>query len=69
MTDLGITGGGRGTHQIYLNGLTDHRLKDGDIVDHLVAMVETKAAEIEATMAAEEAAEEAAVERPANAAE
>ena len=69
MTDLGITGGGRGTHQIYLNGLTDHRLKDGDIVDHLVAMVETKAAEIEATMAAEEAAEEAAAERPANAAE
>ncbi len=59
MTDIGLTGGGRGTHQIYVNGLPDHRLKDADIVDHLVAMVEQKAAEIEAAKAAEEAAEQA----------
>ena len=35
-TDIGFTGGGNGTHQVYVNGLPDHRLKDGDIVDHLV---------------------------------
>src|SRR5262245_53242777 len=47
-TDIGLTGGGHGTHQVYLSGLTDHRLKDADIVDHLVELVEKKAAEIEA---------------------
>lgn len=54
MTDIGFTGGGRGTHQVYVKGLPDHRLKDSDIVDHLVAMVEDKAAEIEAEKAAED---------------
>jgi (E)-4-hydroxy-3-methylbut-2-enyl-diphosphate synthase len=57
MTDIGFTGGGRGTHQVYINGLQDHRLKDDSIVDHLVELVEAKAAEIEAAKAAEEAAE------------
>jgi hypothetical protein len=42
-----FTGGGNGTHQVYISGLTDHRLKDADIVDHLVELVEKKAAEIE----------------------
>jgi (E)-4-hydroxy-3-methylbut-2-enyl-diphosphate synthase len=46
-TDIGFTGGGNGTHQVYISGLTDHRLKDADIVDHLVELVEKKAAEIE----------------------
>jgi (E)-4-hydroxy-3-methylbut-2-enyl-diphosphate synthase len=35
-----------------------HRLKDQDIVDHLVGLVEKKAAEIEAAKAKEEAAAE-----------
>ena len=48
MTDIGLAGGGRNTHQIYLDGRQDHRLKDQDIVSHLVEMVEKKAAEIEA---------------------
>ena len=47
-TDIGFTGGGNGTHQVYISGLTDQRLKDTDIVDHLVELVEKKAAEIEA---------------------
>ncbi|HEX7198888.1 MAG TPA: flavodoxin-dependent (E)-4-hydroxy-3-methylbut-2-enyl-diphosphate synthase [Dongiaceae bacterium] len=47
-TDIGFTGGGNGTHQVYVNGLPDHRLKDANIVDHLVEMIEKKAAEIEA---------------------
>ena len=65
MTDIGFTGGGRGVHQVYVNGLPDHRLNDPNIVDHLVGMVEAKAAEIEA----ETAAAEAEGERPLSAAE
>jgi (E)-4-hydroxy-3-methylbut-2-enyl-diphosphate synthase len=38
---------------VYLSGVTDHRLKDADIVDHLVELVEKKAAELEAAKAAE----------------
>ena len=58
-TDIGLTGGGNGTHQIYLSGITDHRLKGEDIVDHLVALIEKKAAEIEAQKQNEKAAEPA----------
>src|SRR3954447_7686769 len=47
-TDIGFTGGGNNTHQVYISGVADHRLKDADIVDHLVGLVEKKAAEIEA---------------------
>src|SRR5256886_7825076 len=47
-TDIGFTGGGNNTHQVYISGVTDHRLKDADIVDHLVELVEKKAAELEA---------------------
>src|SRR5499433_1384449 len=54
-TDIGFTGGGNNTHQVYVSGVADHRLKDADIVDHLVEMVETKAAEIEAAKASERA--------------
>ncbi len=48
MTDIGFTGGGKGTHQVYIGGNIDHRLQNEDIVDHLVKLVEKKAAEIEA---------------------
>jgi (E)-4-hydroxy-3-methylbut-2-enyl-diphosphate synthase len=47
-TDIGFTGGGNDTHQVYLSGVQAHRLKDQNIVDHLVGLVEKKAAEIEA---------------------
>ncbi len=47
-TDIGFTGGGNGTHQVYLAGVPHHRLKDADIVEHLAEMIEKKAAEIEA---------------------
>ena len=57
-TDIGFTGGGNGTHMVYVNGLPDHRLKNADIVDHLVGLIEKKAAEIEAGRAAEPAADE-----------
>ena len=48
-TDIGFTGGGNGTHQVYIAGVPHHRLKDASIVDHLVDLIEKKAAEIEAT--------------------
>jgi (E)-4-hydroxy-3-methylbut-2-enyl-diphosphate synthase len=51
-TDIGFTGGGSGTHQVYVAGVPHHRLKDADIVEHLAAMIERKAAEIEAAKAA-----------------
>ena len=51
-TDIGFTGGGNNTHQVYINGNQAHRLKDESIVEHLVKMVENKAAEIEAEKAA-----------------
>ncbi|HRJ12958.1 MAG TPA: flavodoxin-dependent (E)-4-hydroxy-3-methylbut-2-enyl-diphosphate synthase, partial [Alphaproteobacteria bacterium] len=49
LTDIGFTGGGAGTHQVYLKGVPAHRLKDADIVEHVVELIEEKAKEIEAT--------------------
>jgi (E)-4-hydroxy-3-methylbut-2-enyl-diphosphate synthase len=47
-TDIGITGGGAGKHMVYLSGVTDHHVADADMLDHIVELVEKKAAEIEA---------------------
>ncbi|BBE33466.1 flavodoxin-dependent (E)-4-hydroxy-3-methylbut-2-enyl-diphosphate synthase [Sphingosinicella microcystinivorans] len=47
-TDIGITGGGNGKHMVYLSGITDHTIADADMIAHVVALVEAKAAEIEA---------------------
>jgi (E)-4-hydroxy-3-methylbut-2-enyl-diphosphate synthase len=52
-TDIGFTGGGNGTHQVYVAGVPHHRLKDADIVEHLAEMIEKKAAELEAAKRAE----------------
>ncbi|MEX2297745.1 MAG: flavodoxin-dependent (E)-4-hydroxy-3-methylbut-2-enyl-diphosphate synthase [Dongiaceae bacterium] len=52
-TDIGFTGGGNGTHMVYIAGEQHHRLKDANLVDHLVELIEQKAAEIEARRAAE----------------
>ncbi len=57
-TDIGLTGGGGGKHMVYLSGVTDHTVQDADMVDHIVRLVEAKAAEIEAlTVATAQAAE------------
>lgn len=47
-TDIGFTGGGKGTHQVYVAGVPNHRWQDPNVIDHLVELVEEKAAEIEA---------------------
>ncbi len=54
-TDIGFTGGGNDVHQVYIAGQPHHRLERADIVDHLVGLVEKKAAEIEAAKAAADA--------------
>ncbi|WP_116089706.1 flavodoxin-dependent (E)-4-hydroxy-3-methylbut-2-enyl-diphosphate synthase [Sphingomonas crusticola] len=51
-TDIGLTGGGNGKHMVYLSGVTDHTVQDEDMIEHIVRLVEAKAAEIEAANAA-----------------
>lgn len=46
-TDIGFIGGGKNTHQVYMNGIPSHRLKDEDLINHIVGLVEQKAHEIE----------------------
>lgn len=48
MTDIGVTGGGNGNHMVYINGQQDHRMSQDQFIDHVVELVETKAAEIDA---------------------
>lgn len=52
-TDIGFTGGGAGSGMVYMRGLADHKMANDKMVDHLVELVEEKAAEIEAARAAE----------------
>ncbi len=47
-TDVGLTGGGNGKHMVYLSGVTDHTVQSEDMLEHIVALVEAKAAEMEA---------------------
>ncbi len=58
MTDLGFTGGGKGAGMVYVAGKQHHKQDNEGMVDHIVALVEAKAAEIRA--AEEKAALQAA---------
>ena len=51
MTDIGFTGGGAGAGMVYLAGKQHHKLGNAAMVDHIVELVEAKAAEIEAEAA------------------
>jgi (E)-4-hydroxy-3-methylbut-2-enyl-diphosphate synthase len=57
-TDIGFTGGGAGAGMVYLSGVTDHKLRNEEIVEHLVSLVEEKAKEIEAARLAAESTPE-----------
>lgn len=46
-TDIGFTGGGAGSGMVYVSGVADHKMDNGKMVDHLVELVEKKAAELE----------------------
>ncbi len=52
-TDIGLTGGGNGNHMVYLSGMTDHKITDDKLVDHIVSLVEEKAADMEAAALSE----------------
>src|SRR6201991_3983545 len=48
MTDLGFTGGGKGSGMIYVAGRPDHKMDNEGMVDHIVGLVEARAAELKA---------------------
>ncbi len=50
-TDIGITGGGNRTHMVYMAGSPDHKVSEADMIDHIVELVEKRAAAIEAETA------------------
>lgn len=54
MTDVGFTGGGAGSGMVYIAGKQSHKLSNDQMVDHIVELVEKRAAELDAT---EQAAE------------
>jgi (E)-4-hydroxy-3-methylbut-2-enyl-diphosphate synthase len=41
-TDIGLTGGGKGNHQIYVNGITDHIIRNQNVADYIVNFVQNK---------------------------
>ena len=55
MTDIGFTGGGAGKGMVYLAGRQHHTMGNERMIDHIVELVEAKAAEIEAEANAEAA--------------
>jgi len=46
MTDLGFTGGGAGRGKMYVSGRPDHNVSNEEMVEHIVDMVETRAADL-----------------------
>ncbi|SPH17441.1 4-hydroxy-3-methylbut-2-en-1-yl diphosphate synthase (flavodoxin) [Defluviimonas aquaemixtae] len=54
MTDIGFTGGGAGSGMVYLAGKQSHKMTNDQMIDHIVGLVEARAAELDA---AKEAAE------------
>ena len=50
LTDIGITGGGRGSNMLYLKGVQTEKLSNDNIVSKIVELVEKKAAEIQKTI-------------------
>ena len=56
MTDLGFTGGGKGAGMVYVAGRPDHKQDNAGMVDHIVELVEARAAELEAAKTVSEAA-------------
>jgi (E)-4-hydroxy-3-methylbut-2-enyl-diphosphate synthase len=55
MTDIGVTGGGNGRHMVYAAGKTDHTMEGDGMIDHIVELVEAKAAALQKIEAAQKA--------------
>ena len=41
-SEIGLTGGGKETNLVYLSGVADHKIKNSEIVDHIVQLVEER---------------------------
>ena len=50
-TDIGFTGGGKGAGMVYSAGKADHKLDNDKMIEHIVELVEARAAELEAEKA------------------
>ncbi|MDP3854148.1 flavodoxin-dependent (E)-4-hydroxy-3-methylbut-2-enyl-diphosphate synthase [Phenylobacterium sp.] len=46
MTDIGFTGGGKGAGMVYMAGKAHHKMDNEAMVEHIVQLVEAKAAEL-----------------------
>lgn len=42
-TDIGLTGGGNGTHMVFMAGTPDHKISEAGLIDHIVELVEARA--------------------------
>jgi (E)-4-hydroxy-3-methylbut-2-enyl-diphosphate synthase len=47
-TDVGLTGGGGESHMVYVAGTPDHKIDSPAMLDHIVELVERKAAQLDA---------------------
>ena len=47
MTDVGITGGGKGNNMLYLSGVQSKKVLTNEIIDKVISEVEKKALELE----------------------
>ena len=47
MTDIGITGGGKGNNMLYLSGIQSEKVLTDNIITKVVEEVEKKALELE----------------------
>jgi (E)-4-hydroxy-3-methylbut-2-enyl-diphosphate synthase len=47
MTDIGITGGGKGNNMLYLSGIQSQKILTDHIIEEVVSQVEKKAAELD----------------------
>ena len=57
MTDVGFTGGGAGSGMVYMAGKQSHKMGNAAMIDHIVELVEKRAAEIDAAEVPVQAAE------------
>ena len=51
MTDIGFTGGGAGSGMVYLAGKQSHKMTNDQMIDHIVELVEKRAAELDTASA------------------
>ena len=45
-TQVGLTGGGKGSHMMYLSGIPHHKVASNKIIDEVVTLVENKSKEV-----------------------